>query len=198
MHTCIFCGKQAPANYKNVQPCFVEDIVQRQIAAGMDDPIVNLLQNTLANVQRSSEPMRSAADEASESENEEDALQSCMCCYYWVMRRHKQKIVPLPMQNLLWYVRTLEGCERKRCDSRILLRLLKTITEGGNLYACLFHTQELEGMAVIKERARKVGVYASKQGDDVFCVKRQLAALWHANNGQTLMLGHAQAADLLR
>lgn len=96
MHTCIFCGKQAPANYKNVQPCFVEDIVQRQIAAGMDDPIVNLLQHTLANVQRSSEPMRSAADEASESENEEDALQSCMCCYYWVMRRHKQKIVPLP------------------------------------------------------------------------------------------------------
>ena len=198
MHICIFCGKQAPANYKNLQPSFVQDIVKRQVAAGIDEPIVNLLRETIAEKQRKADRTTGAADEGSECEDDEEALHSCMCCYYWVVRRQKQKIVPLPMQNLLWYVRTLEGCESKRCDSRILLRLLKTITESGNMYARLFHTQELEGMAAIKQHARRAAVHGNTQGNDVFCVKRQLAALWHANNGQSLLLGHAQAADLLR
>lgn len=197
MHACIFCGKHAPANYKNLQHSFVLDILERQCVAGIDEPVVNFVREAMA-AQGKCQPMTKAEQEGAEGEDCDATLHSCMCCYYWVARRLKQKIVPLPMQNLLWYVRTLEGCESKRCDSRILLRLLKTVTEGENMYARLFHTQELAGMAAIKLRSLKAGAHACTQGDAVFCVKRQLAALWHANNGHSLLLGHAQAADLLR
>ena len=60
------------------------------------------------------------------------------------------------------------------------------------------NARELEDMAAIKEVALRPTVDVSRQGEDVFCVKKQLAALWHANNGQSLLLGHAQVADLRR
>ena len=58
------------------------------------------------------------AEDAEDAEDDEDEpnsayFNSCMCCYYWVSRRQKQQLAPLPMQNLLWYVRTLTGCEKK-------------------------------------------------------------------------------------
>lgn len=193
MNACIFCGAHAPANYKNLQISFVASILQGQHAAGIDEPIVHLMRNILA------AELHKAELSEKEEENTEDVgstLHSCMCCYYWVARRMRQKIVPLPMQNLLWFVRTLEGCESKRCDSRLLLRLVKTVTESGNMYARVFDARELEGMAAIKELALRAN--GGRQGEDVFCVKKQLAALWHAHNGQSLLLGHAQAADLLR
>lgn len=206
MHACIFCGALAPANYKNLRHGFVLSILQQQHAAGINDPIVNCMRNRVFADCGKQHQMHSEVEEVIASDAEEDGpcdelqgtLHSCMCCYYWVARRLKQNIVPLPMQNLLWFVRTLEGCERKRCDSRILLRLLKAVTESGNMYACLFHENELEGMAAIKLLSMQARGRASAQGDEVFCVKKQLASLWHANNGQTLLLGHAHAADLLR
>ena len=108
MNACIFCGAQAPVNYKNLQHSFVASILQGQHAAGIDEPVVHLMRNILA------AEMHKAELSGREDDNTEDVgstLHSCMCCYYWVARRMKQKIVPLPMQNLLWFVRTLEGCE---------------------------------------------------------------------------------------
>jgi len=49
------------------------------------------------------------------------------------------------MQNLLWYVRTLKGCERKKYDSLLLLRLVKKVTERRNMYARFFDSSELQG-----------------------------------------------------
>ena len=54
-------------------------------------------------------------------------------------------------------------------------------------------------MAAIRDKkdlAPAKGVH--DQGADTFCVKRHLAELWHANNGGSLLLPHANAADLLR
>jgi hypothetical protein len=137
------------------------------------------------------------ADMEAEEEHTSTYFTSCMCCYYWVSRREKQQIVPLPMQNLLWFVRTLRGCEKKKCDSRLLLRLVKTITEVGNMYAHFFEAAELRGMLTIKELSQHASEALVKQGDNSFCVKKQLAAMWHSNNGESILIPHAHEADLL-
>ena len=133
-----------------------------------------------------------------DEEHEQKYFYSCMCCFYWISRRQKQQLIPLPMQNLLWFARTLTGCERKKCDSRILLRLVKTITESGNMYARFFEAEELQAMQQIKERWQNADAGVSKQGDNSFCIKKQLASVWHSNNGESILIAHAQAADLLR
>jgi hypothetical protein len=73
-----------------------------------------------------------AADEEA-ADDEDTFLETCMCCYYFVSRRKTRRVVPLPMQNLLWYVRMLEACEGSKCDSRILLRLVRTVSKPGNI-----------------------------------------------------------------
>jgi hypothetical protein len=143
-----------------------------------------------------------AADEEA-GEDEDTFLETCMCCYYFVSRRKTRRVVPLPMQNLLWYVRMLEACEGSKCDSRILLRLVRTVSKPGNIYARLFDQAELAGMAEIRDRKDLALASAStrdfhEQGADSFCVKRHIAELWLANNGGGLLLPHAHAADLLR
>ena len=143
------------------------------------------------------------AGDEEDAEDEDTFLETCMCCYYFVSRRKTRRVVPLPMQNLLWYVRMLEACEGSKCDSRILLRLVRTVSKPGNIYARLFDQAELAGMAEIRDRKDLALASAStrdfhEQGADSFCVKRHIAELWLANNGGGLLLPHAHAADLLR
>ena len=149
----------------------------------------------------------SAEDELEEDGGEQTFLETCMCCYYWVSRRETQGMMPLPMQSLLWYVRLLEVCAGKKCDSRILLRLATTVTEEGNVFASLFHADELAGLAEIKHK-KEVALPSAcpnssknsfkEQGEPEFCIKRHIAELWHRNNGGSLLLPHAAGAELLR
>jgi hypothetical protein len=206
---------------KHLSHAFVWDILRRQKEAGMSEPIVNFLcSHVTAEMHKVQANKTIVAEEAHVQDeaqdatyyngNEEDAdidsedencsahFTSCMCCYYWVSRREKQQIVPLPMQNLLWFVRTLRGCEKKKCDSRLLLRLVKTVTEAGNMYAQFFEAYELCGMLKIKEKAQNALEPVITQGENSFCVKRQLAAIWHSNNGESILIPHAHEADLLR
>jgi hypothetical protein len=145
----------------------------------------------------------SGDEELEEDGDEQTFLETCMCCYYWVSRRESQNMMPLPMQSLLWYVRLLEVCAGKKCDSRILLRLATTVTEEGNVFASLFHADELAGLAEIKHKrgvALPAGCPTSfkEQGESDFCIKRHIAELWHRNNGGSLLLPHAAGAELLR
>jgi hypothetical protein len=214
MQSCIFCGAQQPVLNKLLPHAFVSDIVHRQLDPGISEPIVNFLYSYIT------AEMHAVPDSAGKNETEaldcialqdtEDAnscadeeygnkfFHSCMCCYYWISRRKKHQLVPLPMQNLLWFIRTLTGCEKKKCDSRILLRLVKTITETGNMYARFFEAEELQAMLEIKDLSTNAETAANKQGESSFCVKKRLAAIWHANNGESILLAHADAADLLR
>jgi hypothetical protein len=215
MQSCIFCGAQQPVHNKLLSHAFVSDIVQRQIDAGISEPIVNFLCSYItAETHRIQETQAKNEIEAptvialndnedanscnGDEEHENTYFNSCMCCYYWISRRQKQQLIPLPMQNLLWFAQTLTGCEKKKCDSRILLRLVKTITESGNMYARFFEAEELQAMLQIKERWQNADASVSKQGDNSFCVKKQLASVWHSNNGESILIAHAQAADLLR
>jgi hypothetical protein len=210
MIICMFCGAQDPVHYKQVSNKFVLHIVQRQRDAGICEPIVNFISSQFATDSHemqqctaAGEEYKSEADDAesvSVDDDDVDAnVHSCMCCFYWVARRNKQLLVPLPMQNLLWYVRTLKGCESNKCDSRILLRLVKTVTEPGNMYARFFHASEMEGMSAIKNLSISSRETTTPiQGQRSFCVKKQIAQLWHSNNGESMLVAHAHAADLLR
>jgi hypothetical protein len=179
MIICIFCGAQDPVHYKQLSNKFVSQIVQRQQEAGICEPIVNFMSSQLAT--QSHETQQPTGEGEAEDGEAEDAefdsvdddyteehVHSCMCCFYWIARRQKQLLVPLPMQNLLWYVRTLKGCESNKCDSRILLRLVKTVTERGNMYARFFDASEIEGMAAIKDRSQSTATSAPIQGQRSF------------------------------
>ena len=122
-----------------------------------------------------------------------------MCCYYWVERRRALPVAPLPMQNLLWFLRTLCWCESV-CDSRVLQRLVATVAEPGNAFARVFDESELAGLRGIARelQARPPSGAARVQGAERFCVKRALARLWRAENADSLLLPHAEAADWLR
>jgi len=202
MLTCVFCGAKEPASYKQLGRSYVLELLQRQKDAGVCEPVLGFMWNTLHN-----EDGRAGGD----AEDAEDAqLFSCMCCYYWVERRRSMPVMPLPMQNLLWFVKTLSWCEGKKCDSRILQRLVETVAAPGNVFAALFEDCELQALrrlarelAARRQRSaeKRQGGAASEQGGGEqrgFCVKSALAASWSEQNGECLCLPHAGAADLLR
>ena len=197
MLSCIFCGVQNPVHFKHLEHMFVSDIIQRQKEAGLSEPIVNFMCSLLATTDHNDMQVGHNEEDSGQGDGKADVC-ACMCCYYWVARRKKQTLVPLPMQNLLWFVRTLIGSEKKKCDSRILLRLVKTIIQEGNMYAVFFEPCELQGMRRIAEIAAQEASRTCVQGNATFCVKKHLAQLWNMNNGQSFLLPHRQATDLLR
>ncbi len=68
----------------------------------------------------------------------------------------------------------------------------------GVWYVRFFEVEELQAMLQIKERLQNADAGVTKQGDNSFCVKKQLASVWYSNNGESILIAHAQAADLLR
>jgi hypothetical protein len=66
--------------------------------------------------------------------------------------------------------------------------------------AHLFDPNELaaikakQGLALACARTQAL----REQGSDCFCVNKNIAELWHRNNGGSLLLPHAGGADLLR
>jgi hypothetical protein len=214
MLTCIFCGAHEPASYKQLGRSYVLELLQRQKDTGVSEPVLNFMWNTLHNEAGAGDGGGAGGGrDGGDAEDAGDAgdaqLFSCMCCYYWVERRRSMPVMPLPMQNLLWFVKTLSWCEGKKCDSRILQRLVETVAAPGNVFAALFDECELlalrrlagELAARLQRSAekRQGGAGAqSEQAQRSFCVKRTLAALWSEQNAECLCLPHAGAADLLR
>ena len=65
--------------------------------------------------------------------------------------------------------------------------------EGTNFWRSVFQTQELEAIEFIAQKKRRC-VETQVQ----FCVKRELAAFYHAQNGGGMLLASRNVADLLR
>ena len=207
---CAFCGRREPAHHKLLERSYVEELLARQREAGVECPVADLMRAELAGGEggRAAAEAEAAEAEAAEADAAEaeaaDAapepqVLACMCCYYWVERRRALPVAPLPMQNLLWFLRTLCWCESV-CDSRVLQRLVATVAEPGNAFARVFDESELAGLRCIARelQARPPSGAARVQGAERFCVKRALARLWRAENADSLLLPHAEAADWLR
>ena len=141
-----------------------------------------------------SEESPSEEDCESTTGADEASLQCCICCFHWISRRRNLPITVLPMQCLLYFVLGLSSVERKQCDTRVLTRLAMTVGgEGANFWRAVFQTQELEAVEFIAQKRRRC-LEAQAQ----FCVKRELAAFYHAQNGGGMLLASRDAADLLR
>jgi len=222
-HVCIFCGDTRMVVYKQLSTSTVLGIVDRQFKAGMRDPAILLLRNTTqplrATIQCSDdvpegatapreadaacEDVEHSGSEESPSEGEdcesatgadEASLQCCICCFHWISRRRNLPITVLPMQCLLYFVLGLSSVERKQCDTRVLTRLAMTIgEEGSNFWRSVFRTQELEAIEFIAQKKRRC-----VEAQVPFCVKRELAAFYHAQNGGGMLLASRNVADLLR
>jgi hypothetical protein len=194
---CVFCGRREPVHHKLLERSFVEGLLAAQRAADVECPVGDVMRAELA-----AGADDAGADDAGEA-GADDAgappLLACMCCFYWVERRRALPVSPLPMQNLLWFVRTLCWCEGA-CDSRVLQRLVATVAEPDNVFARVFAPSELEGLRRIARevRARPARGAPRVQGDPRFCVKRAIARLWRDENADCLLLPHAEAAEWLR
>ena len=218
MSFCVFCGKREPACHKLLPTAYVQEVLQRQKQAGVCEPVLELTYTMLAQQAHTCEALEECQEECAEasmkqeegheeSEQQEAALDAepellaCMCCFYWVERRRTLSVTPLPMQNLLWFARTLSWCE-KVCDSRVLQRLVRTVAEPGNVFARLFDHAELQGLRCIAQQMREAQaqtrLHSKTQGVKAFCVKRAIAKLWRAQNADCICLPHAAAADWLR
>jgi hypothetical protein len=199
---CVFCGLRALSSHKLLPRSYVVELLQKQSAAGVSDPVSDVMRAHLVETaQDASQVTEAAAGIESASEAPQQQLLSCMCCYYWVERRSTLSVAPLPMQKLLWFVRTLCWCESV-CDSRVLQRLVLTVVEPDNVFAVVFDESELEGLRLIARELHGARLRARQtprmQGDTHFCIKRAIAKLWRAENANCLCLPHASAADWLR
>lgn len=187
-HSCIFCGSMHMATYKNISTQQVEAIVATHKAVSLECPVSNLTTTLIDNTRRNY--IREAA---SEDAFDEPCVITCMCCHHWIKRRQRQAIVPLPMQTLRWFLLTLQSCEHKRCDIRVMLRMARTITTNyANIYRSLFESTELEFLHYLTSSYKNSSRHSSDQ------IKCCIARFWHSQNGHTLFLPSASIAELLR
>ena len=128
MLTCVFCGANEPASYKQLGRSYVMELLHRQKDTCICDPVLSFMWNTLHN-EAGAGSAGGAGDGGAAGDrgavgdgvDTEDAgvagdaqLFSCMCCYYWVELCRIMPVMPLPMQNLLWFVKTMSWCEGKK------------------------------------------------------------------------------------
>lgn len=129
-----------------------------------------------------------------DTEVEEIPIQCCICCFHWVTRRKKLAITVLPMQCLLYFILGIDTVEMKQCDTRVLTRLTMTIgEEKSNIWRSVFNARELEAIDAI---AVKKKMCPRTEGQ--CCVKRELGAFYHAQNGNSMLLASRSVADILR
>ena len=117
-----------------------------------------------------------------------------ICCFHWTSRWLHLPITVLPMQCLLYFVLGVNSVESKQCDTRVLKRLATTIgEEQNNVWRTIFQAQELEAIDFILQKKRHCA-----GAQEPFCVKRELAAFYHAQNGSGMLVASSSVADMLR
>ena len=217
-HACIFCGDTRCVVYKRLSTREVMSIVDRQLQAGMADPAVVLLKNSMQSAELrfqedehegrpgplpgASKPSRDGEPEdGSETRDDEEhaaaegkGVHSCICCFHWINRRQDRPITLLPMQSLLYFMLAVTSCDDKKCDKRVLNRLTKSIGgERDNFWRSMFSRQELKAIEYINQKRES----CLRTGDE-FCIKREFAAFYHAQNGGGMLLASSSITDLIR
>tara|TARA_B100000902_G_scaffold398570_1_gene465856 strand:- start:2171 stop:2731 length:561 start_codon:yes stop_codon:yes gene_type:complete len=180
-HTCFFCGNEDMQVHKFVHSDYVQDILDKQHTATIDDTILTYSQNLL-----------NTTTAAFTSDDRETWICTCMCCFHWVERRKALPVPPLPMQNLLWFMMCLEWYDENKCDKRILQRLVTQVAKSYNIYHACFLPEEITGLRAI------LATISTKQDTQLVCIKSELARFYQRENGNGLLLAHKQLADLLR
>lgn len=187
--------------YKNITLEQVEAIVATHTSVSMPCPVsrmtTTLLQNARLNytLQQNEDTMQHVASPCSHTEAtiHTPCVITCMCCHHWIKRRQNLAVVPMPMQTLRWFLLTLQSCEHKRCDIRVIMRMARTITNNeNNIYRSLFEETEL---CFLNNLTRSFQMTAKHRSAQIKCC---IARFWHAQNGHSLFLPSAAVAEFLR
>ena len=205
--------------YKRISALEVTAIVDRQLEAGMADPAVVFLKNLVQSIhtqeeqrRRSgaalggescalrqdtpTEPLSEPHDDDSDpaAQNNQASVHCCICCFHWINRRRDLPVTVLPMQSLLYFLLGIDSVESKKCDKRVLNRLTMSIgEEEHNPWRSIFSSQELIAIQYITQK-RRFCLHIGQQ----FCIKREFAELYHAQNGHGMLLSSSNITDLIR
>ena len=214
-HACIFCGDTRMVVYKRIAALEVMAIVDRQLEAGMTDPAVVFLKNLVQSLHTQDEQRRRSGaalggeDSALRQDTEplaephadefdpaaqNTSVHCCICCFHWINRRRDLPVTVLPMQSLLYFMLGIDSVESKKCDKRVLNRLTTSIAEEEhNPWRSVFLSQELNAIQYIAQK-RRFCLHIGQQ----FCIKREFAELYHAQNGHGMLVSSSNIADLIR
>jgi hypothetical protein len=122
------------------------------------------------------------------------SVHCCICCFHWINRRRDLPVTVLPMQSLLYFMLGIDSVESKKCDKRVLNRLTTSIAEEEhNPWRSVFLSQELNAIQYIAQK-RRFCLHIGQQ----FCIKREFADLYHAQNGYGMLVSSSNIADLIR
>ena len=180
--TCFYCGNKNMAVHRLVCHETIQNTINKQREAGINDIVLNFTQNLLTSIVK-----------IYENEDKDTWIVNCMCCYHWVTRRSVLPVPPLPMQNLLWFMSCLEWYDDKKCDKRILVRLAAEVSgSDNNIYKSCFLPEEVAGLRCIINTIRQ------KDDSSSCCIKRSFAQLYQRENGNSILLPNRELANLLR
>lgn len=186
MQACFFCGNARPVVVKQYVKDKVAAMLRKQEQRGVQDPVLVFTCNLFEEKQK-----ELAAQDGQQN------ITSCMCCHHWIQRRSALlPLPPLPMQNLLWFVLSMQWYDEKKSDKRILLRLAKEIASNeNNIYRTLFLPEEIAALQhIVAEVTREKRLKVAKPKS----LKAWLAVNYQRDNGNSLFVPHKQLADLLR
>jgi len=202
MHTrtCIFCGDNQYATFRRVPKSILLDIVEKQKNAKMNDHICIFFANLIQSILQVNEamqveiPQEELVVQDDEEENETDnCFFACLCCWHWISRRLSWPITLLPMQSLYFFLTTVSSIENKKIDSRILSRLMCTLTNENNVYRNLFSDRQLLFFS---------SFYADRGhvSDQVFQhkIKLIMAQIYYERNGQSIFFCDNYVGEFLR
>lgn len=140
-----------------------------------------------------------------------DILCACASCYYWTFRSRRKK-PNLPLQSLLWYMRTLDGKYKRFTDARVLHRMAAVL-----INARVFAYQDLNNTdlsskqqtILTKPTPQNYFLRVFFSGDELDCLKKismdgtrkvhgHIADLYWNQNANPLFVKQLSTAENLR
>lgn len=147
MRACVFCGESTVSFKKTMLIDEVLDIIDFQERHNYAQDVVhNMLRNMCYE----------AYDMHVQHNTTFPTVLCCNSCNHWIKRRlgqMRRNNFILPIQALLIHIRTLKKTDKKRFDSRIVVRLSKSLCKiaGGrvNIYYTILSKREKELVALL-------------------------------------------------
>lgn len=165
---CILCGGMHLKMRRMVNVAWLDDVLRTQAEHNIEDEVHLYTKNIL---------------QATKASNQ-NIVVVCSECRSWQDRRKDRTPVQiLPMQAMLWFLRTHIG--HADTDGRLLQRIGKMLLQEGNYYTQLFSATELKLCEAVQEIC-------------VQHVMQFIATHMHATCGHSLFTSSSKTAEQLR
>lgn len=164
---CVMCGGIHLKLRRVTQVAALLQVLDSQRECGVVDSVHEWVRNVLQSVDAAGESM----------------VVVCGECFAWQSRREKRTPQILPLQAMLWYVRTL--VHHTDTDGRIVQRIARMLAQPSNYYAGLLTQTE-------------VGLCACIASSPVQHVQQLVTEHMHRMNASSLFVSMSKTAEVLR